>query len=139
MHDIALSSLSTATLFHLLAAAGALALGPLALYSRKGSRPHRAAGYVWLTLLTVAAISSFFMRGSGGPRLWGFSPIHLLSVFALWNIAGGLWHIVQGRVKAHQQTMRGLYWGACVGAGLFTLLPGRYLGDLLWHHALALV
>lgn len=28
--------------------------------------------------------------------------------------------------------MRSVYIGACVVAGLFTLVPGRYLGDLLW-------
>ena len=28
--------------------------------------------------------------------------------------------------------MTGLYIGACVVAGLFTLLPGRFLGSLLW-------
>jgi hypothetical protein len=27
----------------------------------------------------------------------------------------------------------------CVLAGAFTLLPGRCLGDLLWHHALGLL
>jgi len=31
------------------------------------------------------------------------------------------------------------YLGGCVGAGLFALLPGRYLGQLLWHHALGLI
>jgi uncharacterized membrane protein len=28
--------------------------------------------------------------------------------------------------------MQGLYFGACVVAGAFTLLPQRYLGSLLW-------
>ena len=28
--------------------------------------------------------------------------------------------------------MQRLYIGACVIAGLFTLLPGRFLGSLLW-------
>jgi uncharacterized membrane protein len=28
--------------------------------------------------------------------------------------------------------MQNLYWGACVLAGFFTLLPGRLLGHLLW-------
>ena len=27
---------------------------------------------------------------------------------------------------------RGIYIGGCVVAGLFTLLPGRFLGSLLW-------
>jgi uncharacterized membrane protein len=32
--------------------------------------------------------------------------------------------------------MTRLYFGACVLAGIFTLLPGRFLGQLLWKHAL---
>lgn len=33
--------------------------------------------------------------------------------------------------------MRGLYMGGLVIAGAFTLLPGRLLGNLLWHHCWA--
>jgi uncharacterized membrane protein len=139
MHDATLASLPPATLVHLVCASSALLLGPVALYSRKGSRLHRGAGYAWMTLIVGAALSSFFMRGAGGLRLWGFSPIHLLSLLALWGLVGGIWHVVNGRIEAHRQTLKGLYWGACVGAGAFTLLPGRYLGDLLWHHALGLI
>ena len=32
--------------------------------------------------------------------------------------------------------MQGVYLGACVIAGFFTLVPGRYLGDLIWVHGL---
>jgi uncharacterized membrane protein len=35
--------------------------------------------------------------------------------------------------------MKGLFIGGCIVAGVFTLLPGRFLGDLLWHQALGLV
>ena len=35
--------------------------------------------------------------------------------------------------------MQNLYWQACVGAGVFTLLPGRYLGQLVWGQWLGLV
>jgi uncharacterized membrane protein len=34
--------------------------------------------------------------------------------------------------------MQFTYIGACIVAGLFTLVPGRYLGDLLWHNFLGL-
>ena len=40
---------------------------------------------------------------------------------------------------AHRRWMRGSYIGGCMVAGAFALLPGRYLGDLVWHHALWLV
>jgi uncharacterized membrane protein len=37
-----------------------------------------------------------------------------------------------GRIAAHRQSMRALYFGGCVVAGLFTLLPARLLGSQLW-------
>ena len=39
---------------------------------------------------------------------------------------------------AHRKIMLGLFFGACAAAGLFALLPGRFLGDLLWKHTLGL-
>ena len=47
--------------------------------------------------------------------------------------------IAHRKVEIHRKTMQRVYLGACLGAGGFTLLPGRYLGDLLWHHTLGLV
>jgi uncharacterized membrane protein len=35
--------------------------------------------------------------------------------------------------------MVSLYLGACVTAGAFTLLPGRYLGQLIWGQWLGLL
>lgn len=40
--------------------------------------------------------------------------------------------LVQRNITGHRKAMRGLYWQACVGAGVFTLLPGRFLGQLVW-------
>jgi len=51
----------------------------------------------------------------------------------------GIWHIRRDNLAGHRKTMRGLYTGACVLAGVFTLLPGRFLGQLLWHHGLGLM
>jgi uncharacterized membrane protein len=35
--------------------------------------------------------------------------------------------------------MQGLFWGACVIAGVFTLLPGRFLGSVLWKNVMPLI
>ena len=40
--------------------------------------------------------------------------------------------LVQRNITGHRKAMRGLYWQACVGAGVFTLLPSRFLGQLVW-------
>ena len=38
----------------------------------------------------------------------------------------------RGDIVQHRRTMQGIYVGACLVAGLFTLLPSRYLGQLVW-------
>jgi uncharacterized membrane protein len=132
-------TLPLATLIHLVLAIGALLLGPLALYSRKGQTTHRTAGYVWVLLMLGTATSSLFIRDFRLPNLAGYTPIHLLTLLTFVAVGGGLWWVVHGRISAHRRAMRGAYFGGCIGAGVFTLLPGRYLGDLLWHHALGLI
>ena len=86
----ALSNLSPAVAIHLTAAVLATALGPVALWARRSQaqrpRLHRAAGYAWVTLMVLAALSALFISGSRGPRLAGFGPIHLLVPFALGTI-----------------------------------------------------
>lgn len=134
-----LTTLSPAVQIHLLLAVAALLIGPLALWARKGSPRHRRWGYAWVLLMLGAATSSLFIRDFQLPNLAGYTPIHLLTVLAFVGVGSGLWFVLHGRISAHQRAMRGAYLGGCVGAGLFTLLPGRYLGSLLWHHGLGWV
>lgn len=129
-------SLPAAVQWHLPLAVAALLLGPFALWSRKGSTVHRSAGRLWALLMLGAAASSLFIRGGALPNLGGFSPIHLLSLATLIHLPLGVRAAMQGRIQAHRQTMRGLYIGGCLVAGAFTLLPGRFLGQLLWGQAL---
>jgi len=121
---------------HMTAALGALVTGPVALWARRGSRQrpklHRAFGYAWVTLMLVTAVSAIFIRDTRLPNLAGFTPIHLLVPVTLAGLAGAFWFLARGNVAAHRKTMQGLYVGACIVAGAFTLLPGRYLGTLVW-------
>jgi uncharacterized membrane protein len=125
--------LSPAIVVHLVFALGALVLGPFALFARKGSRLHRAAGYMWVTLMLGAAASSVFIRDFRLPNIAGYTPVHLLTLLTFAGIAGGLWYIARRNVAAHRSVMLNVYLGGCVGAGLFALLPHRFLGGLLWH------
>ena len=128
---------------HLAAALGAVALGPVVLWTRQGrrSRPrlHRALGYAWVTLMLATALSALFIRDFRLPNLAGYTPIHLLVPLTLVSLFGAFWMLARGNVAGHRSIMRKLYFGACIVAGAFTLLPGRYLGDLLWAHALGLL
>lgn len=128
--------LTPAIAIHLAAALAATAIGPLALWARKGpqQRPrlHRAAGYAWVTLMVATAVSALFINGNVLPLLGGFGVIHLLVPLTLFGLVGSFVYLARGNIAAHRKTMQGLYFGACVAAGAFTLLPGRYLGTALW-------
>lgn len=121
---------------HMTAALGALAIGPVALWARRArtQRPrlHRAFGYAWVTLMIVTALSALFIRDHALPNLAGFTPIHLLVPVTLLGLFGAFWKLAHGNVRGHKTVMQNLYFGACVVAGGFTLLPNRYLGQLLW-------
>ncbi len=122
---------------HLSAALSAVALGPVALWARKGRHPHprlhRAFGYAWVTLMVVAATSAIFIRDHALPNIAGYTPIHLLVPVVFVSLFGAFRALLQGDIRRHRQTMQALYAGACIVAGLFTLLPGRFLGQLVWH------
>lgn len=110
---------------HALLAASAVPLGALLLAGPKGTRIHRAAGWCWVLIMASVAGVSFFIRSNG------WSWIHLLSIFTLISLVGGVVNARRHQRTQHQRTMVLLYSGALVIAGLFTLLPGRLLGHSL--------
>ena len=122
---------------HMTAALAALIIGPVALWARKGAtqRPavHRAAGYAWVTMMLMSAISAMFIRDFYLPNIAGYTLIHLFMPYVLFGLFGAFWYLAKKNIAAHRKTMQNLYIGACVGAGVFTLLPKRYLGDLVLH------
>ena len=121
---------------HLAAALAATAIGPLALWARKGrsQRPrlHRATGYAWVTLMVATAVSALFISGGGGPRWGSFGLIHLLIPLTLGRLVVSFVFLARRNVAGHRKTMQFIYLGACVVAGGFTLLPDRFLGHSLW-------
>ncbi|NUS18468.1 MAG: hypothetical protein HOQ25_01545, partial [Mesorhizobium sp.] len=61
-------------------------------------------------------------------RLVGpFSPIHLLSILVLITVPLAAWYAHTHKVAAHRGAMIKLYLFALIGAGIFTLLPGRIM------------
>jgi uncharacterized membrane protein len=118
--------------FHLVTALGALAIGSLVMLRRKGDGHHRAWGWAWVLLMGSTAVASAFIRDYRLPNIAGFTPIHAFTVMVAINLPRGIWFIRQGNVAAHRQTMRSMYIGGCLIAGVFTLLPGRFLGRMLW-------
>jgi len=115
---------------HAFAAMAAFALGVVQLAAPKGTLPHRTIGWIWVTLMLAVALSSFWVHQI---KLWGdFSPIHLLSIFTLVMLPLGVWYAHRHRVTDHRRVMIGLFAGALVVAGLFTLLPGRIMHAVIF-------
>jgi uncharacterized membrane protein len=115
---------------HAFAAMAAFALGIVQLTAPKGTIPHRTIGWTWVVLMVLIAASSFWIHGI---RLIGpFSPIHLLSIFTLATVPLAVLHARRHRVDAHRKAMTAIFVGALVIAGLFTLLPGRIMHDVVF-------
>jgi uncharacterized membrane protein len=138
-HSASLASLSPAVIVHLVFALGALVFGPFALRVRKGTPAHRACGYAWVTLMLGAAITSLFIRDFRMPNLGGYTPIHMVTLATLAGVTRALYLVIVRRnIVGHRKLMQQTYLGACIIAGGLALLPGRYLGDLVWRDALGL-
>ncbi len=115
---------------HAFAAMAAFALGLVQFAAPKGTLPHRTIGFIWVALMAVIAISSFWIHEI---RLVGpFSPIHLISIFTLVTLPLAVLHAHKHRVMQHRNAMISIFVGALVIAGAFTFLPGRIM------HAVAL-
>ncbi len=64
--------------------------------------------------------------------VYGFTPIHLFVVLVLYVLPMGQWAIYRGDRVRHGRRMGGLFIGALVIAGAFTLLPGRFMAHMLF-------
>jgi uncharacterized membrane protein len=103
----------------------AFVLGVVQLAAPKGTLPHRTLGWIWVTLMLIVNITAFFIHQL---RIWGpWSPIHLLAIFTLIMLPLGVLAAHRYAVERHRLTMIGIFFGALVIAGLFTLVPGRIM------------
>jgi uncharacterized membrane protein len=116
---------SPAIQVHAFAAMAAFALGFVQLAAPKGTLPHRTVGYVWVVLMLVICVTSFWIQDL---RVWGpWSPIHLLSIFTLAALPFAILHARRHRVSQHRNAMIMMFAGALVIAGFFTFVPGRIM------------
>ena len=116
-------------LLHLGVALVALVIGAAILVRRKGTQSHRFLGRVWVALMLTAAAGSFFIQARG--RL---SLIHVLSILVLLIVPLGAYLAHTHRIRAHRTTMSIMFASLCV-TGLFTLLPYRMLGQLVFRQS----
>jgi uncharacterized membrane protein len=110
---------------HVAAVTPAALLGAYILLRPKGTLFHRLLGKIWMALMVVTALSSFFIHQLD--LFYGFSPIHLLSIATLI----GSWQAIAAArrhdIRMHKRIVKSLYFGGIVVAGLFTFVPGRIM------------
>jgi len=120
---------SAAVVAHLSTVLLALPLGVSQLVLPKGTFRHRTVGWIWVVLMTLTALVSFAIHGIN-PH--GLSWIHIFSVITLTLTQQIVFYARTGRVEAHRGAVLGLMLGGLVIAGVFTFVPGRALGQLVF-------
>ena len=115
---------------HALAALLAVILGGIQLAMKKGTRLHKALGWIWTVIMAVVAITSFFIHEI---KLWGqYSPIHLLSLWTLISLGLAIYFAKTGKIKRHKQVMVALYGFGLILTGFFTMMPGRVMHQIIF-------
>jgi uncharacterized membrane protein len=115
-------SLSTPIKTHLLAAVGALALGAILMTARKGRTFHRTAGWVWVSLVSVTAGATLFIK-SLNHGSW--SLLHLFTAWTLLILPLAVLAARRHNVKRHRRQMMGLFYGGFAINLLIAFIPGR--------------
>ncbi|MBX9730439.1 MAG: DUF2306 domain-containing protein [Sphingomonas sp.] len=107
----------------------ALALTPVMLLRRRGDRPHRVLGRVWVIAMLLTALTSLAVRDVNHGN---FSFIHLLSAWVIIQVPLLWWSARTHRVAQHRSSVRGMVLGALLIAGFFTFPFNRMLGQFLF-------
>ncbi|MXN44185.1 DUF2306 domain-containing protein [Shinella kummerowiae] len=119
--------------FHVATVLPAAVLGAVLLARRKGTPAHRLLGKIWLVLMVVTSFSTFFIHDL--KTVGNFSPIHLLSIYVIVGSIPAIRAARRGDIRAHRAQVAGMYFGGIVVAGLFTLVPHRVMGAIIFDGA----
>lgn len=115
---------------HAIAAILAIILGGVQLYMNKGSVTHKLLGYIWVGLMLIVSVSSFFIHEI---KLWNiYSPIHLLSAWTIFSLGLAIYYVRISNIKRHKHVMIMIYGFALVLTGFFTFMPGRVMHQIVF-------
>ncbi|ALO43822.1 DUF2306 domain-containing protein [Pseudoalteromonas phenolica] len=112
---------------HSFFAIAAIIFGAIQFASKKGTLTHRTFGYLWITSMVVVCLSSFFIKTLQFDLLFGFSPIHFLSIWTLISLYLMIYHARKKQIPQHKTWSRNTYFLSLVIAGFFTFYPGRIM------------
>lgn len=115
---------------HTFAAFFALVAGGIQFAGVKGTATHRLLGWTWVIAMLVVAVSSFWIHGM--KQFGNFSWIHVLSIVVLINVPLAVYAARKHNINTHKYIMAGVFFGGVVIAGLFTLVPGRVIHQMVF-------
>ena len=114
----------------------AVPVGAYIFLTQKGTSRHKLAGRFWVALLTIVSMSAIPIQSVNPGHN---SLIHLFIPFTIGSLIYSIWNIRRFKVTrlqkyryAHMYSMIGVYVGALLIAGAFTLLPGRFLHGVVF-------
>ena len=120
-------------------AALALLAIPLGLYifiTKKGTMNHRILGRTWVTVLIIVSLTAVFIKTINPGQ---YSLIHLLIPYTIGSLIYSIWNIrkfkktkIESYKIKHMHSMIGVYIGALLIAGAFTLMPGRFFHEIIF-------
>lgn len=113
---------------HALAASYSVLLGLVQLVRRKGDRPHRLLGRIWVGAMVFTCVSSFGILSAGS-----FSPLHALAAWTLFTVVFGLVMAQRGRIRIHACFMAASYLGLLGALVGVIALPSRRVPQLAIH------
>ena len=121
---------------HITFALGAVPVGVYIFLTKKGTSRHKLAGRFWVALLTIVSMSAIPIQSINPGH---YSLIHLLIPYTIGSLIYSIWNIRRFKVTrlqkyryAHMYSMIGVYVGALLIPGAFTLLPGRFLHGVVF-------
>ena len=114
----------------------AVPLGLYILLTKKGTKQHRILGRIWITFLIIVSLTAIFIQAINPGQ---YSLIHLLIPWTIGSLIYSIWNIkkfkntkIERYKFAHMYSMIGVYVGALLIAGAFTLMPGRFFHEILF-------
>jgi uncharacterized membrane protein len=114
----------------------AVPVGLYILLTKKGTQKHKLTGRIWTLFLLIVSFTALFIQAINPGE---YSLIHLLIPWTIGSLIYSIWSIrkfqktkLQKYKKAHMYSMIGVYVGALLVAGVFTLMPGRLFYEILF-------